>query len=141
MPESTTVFREKIEPVAETTAETTPVSLEDGVLGSEHPVKPMDEYETASGEYILELFDLKQTHKEMPTKIQFNSLNKYVRDQLTERGWEDNKKNWQSILSEIENEIGTVRLETSERMKRIYEFLMVKKKYKEVKEKMDSYKL
>ena len=138
--QSDTVFRERIEPVAETTVETPPIPQEDGVSSADKSVRPISESETASGEYILELFDLKQTHNEMPTKIQFNSLSKYVREELKERGWEDNKENWQAILSEIEGEIGTVRLETSERMKKIYEFLMVKKKYKDIKEKMESYK-
>lgn len=139
MPENQ-VFRERIKP-AETPIETSPVSLEEGVSGADKLVRPLAEHETESGKYILDLFDIQATHKEMPTKIQFNTLNKYVREQLGERNWEDNKKNWQTILSEIENEIGTVRLETSERMKRIFDYIQIKKKYNEIKKRMDSYKI
>lgn len=139
MPENQ-VFRERIKP-AETPIETSSISLEEGVSGADKLVRPLAENETESGKYILDLFDIQATHKEMPTKIQFNTLNKYVREQLGERNWEDNKKNWQTILSEIENEIGTVRLETSERMKRIFDYIQIKKKYNEIKKRMDSYKI
>lgn len=137
MPEST-VFRERI--VQEVEAEPSDPTIIPPPEGGNVPARPQDTWESESGKYISKLFEIEGLEKTMPLKIQYGMLNNYVQSELDERGWEGNKKNWQAILSELEGELGTGRLETYARMKKIADYLMIQKKYKEIKEKRDSFR-
>lgn len=135
---SDTIFRERVaEP--EEIRETGTVPLEEGVSPAFKVVKPQEDWESDTVKYGLKLFGIEETYKEFPLKLHYGALKNYIAEQLSERGWEHNTKNFHALLNEIEGEIGTGKLETYSRLKKLYEYIQVSKKFKAIREKRDAF--
>lgn len=105
----------------------------------EQPIKPgaLEEWEQVNGKYGLELLGIKELANEFPLKSYFGILDKYIKEQL---GEERTPAKWQSILAEIEGEIGTEKLDPYKRLKKLSEYVQVIQKYNKIKELKESFK-
>lgn len=113
-----TIFREAIpeEPVSQ--VETPLVELKsDDVQGAKKasdpsdepkaPVNSLENWELEHGKYGAEILGIKDIMFEFPYRMQFGTMDKYIKGEIVERGWEPNLKHYQEILEELENETGT----------------------------------
>ena len=146
------VFRHKIEeaPPAPETPTAPKELVSDDISGATKATEPSDEptqpvnalenWETSNGiKYGVELLGLKEVIGEFSFKMQFGTLDKYIREEIGERGWEPNPKHYQDILAELENETGTVDVETYAKLKKISEYIKVVRKYRELKKKKEAF--
>ena len=91
--------------------------------------------------YGIDYFDIRETSNEFPIKAQFGFVDKFVKSEIESRGLKSSKENYAKILSEIENEIGTKDMERFKRLQRIFNYIQVMKKYRDIKEKRESFKI
>ncbi len=88
--------------------------------------------------YITEFFNIKEYAEEFNLKMQTAQIDKFVKSELEKRDWEKNTENWEKILSEIEEEIGSGRMELFARIKKLTGYINAVNrlnKAKELKEK------
>jgi len=116
------------------------VKLEDGDEPQAERESPLEKWELQHGKYGEELLGIKEVVGEFPYKMQFSSLDNYIKDEMKERDWEPTAKHYQDILAELETETGTKDTESLSKMKKIFEYLKIVKKYKTLKEKKDSFR-
>lgn len=138
MPDST-VFRTKVieaEPVADAPLK----ELEPGISGSEVPTGALDPWQTDTKEYVSELFGIKEVSNEFPYRMQVGALDKYIKAEIAERGWNPDNKHYQQILEELVGETGTEDTEVFEKMKRLYDYIQVVNKYNALKKKKDAFR-
>ena len=132
---SETVFRRKVEEEPETKPEPrdTPnltEGREDGALQDADSVdevprpEPLDEWEIRNGKYGHEYFGIKELANEFPLKANFGVIDKYVRELITESG-QITPEAWQKVVDDMENEIGTRKLNPYDRIKRLAEYVKV----------------
>lgn len=151
MPDST-VFREKLDfPEEATSDEMEQIILEnDDVKGatkaSEESDEPkrersqLDDWELEHGKYGLEAFQIKEIAKEFPYKMQFGALDSYIKSQIEERGWSKSTKHYQAILEELMKETGTEDMEEIGRLKKLYDYVNIVKKYNDLRKKKESFR-
>lgn len=149
-----TGFRREITETKPTEEKSTTVEVEtpnviegevDGAkpIDKDAPKKEMsqlDQWETENGKYGADFFGIKEIVKTFPLSVQFGAVDGYIKAEIQERGWEKTTENYQKILSEIEGEIRTSRLETYARLKRLSEYVAVMKKMSELKKKKESFR-
>ena len=146
------VFRRKLEeaPVPETP--TAPRELvNDDITGatkaaeeSDEPrerVNALENWELQHGKYGVDALGVKEVIGEFPYKMQFGALDSYIKGEIADRGWEPSPKTYQKILEELEGETGTEDMEVLDKMKKLFEYVKVVKKYKELKKKKESFGL
>lgn len=152
-----TVFREKIETPNE--PEETAAQMEarlvelksDDVTGAQKASEETDEpkpvresalerWETEHGKYGVELFGIKEVMGEFPYKMQFGALDNYIKSELKERGIEPSTKTYQDILAELEDETGTKDAEVLTKMKKLFEYIKIVRKFNEIKKKKEMFK-
>jgi len=88
--------------------------------------------------YVNEFFNIKEYAEEFGLKMQTAAIDKYVRSELEKRSWEKNTDNWEKVLGEIEEEIGSGRMELFSRISKITGYVRAINrlyKAKELKEK------
>lgn len=100
----------------------------------------LDKWETQYGKYGAEYLGIQEIVKEFPYSANFAKLDKYIRDEISERGEETTRESWQTIMNEIEREIGSSKLGTFERLRRLTDYVSVMRKYKEAKKKRDMFR-
>jgi len=127
-------------------SEVLPVELKDDgnrdkaiVGGEEIKENSLEKWEIENGKYGAEYLGIKETIKEFPYNAQFSQLDKYIKGEMEERGYDKTPKAWQDILEEIENEIDSSKLNAIERLKRVTNYIKVLQKIRELKKKKDSY--
>lgn len=91
--------------------------------------------------YGTEYFNIKNIAHEFPLKAQFGSIDKFIKSEMESKDMEMNIQNYEKIISDIENEIGTTSTETYKRMQKIFNYIKTVRKYRELKKKKDAYKL
>lgn len=135
--------------IASETVEETPNVGDGDVDGA----KPLDEdapksedsqlerWETENGKYGAEFFGIKEIVKTFPLSVQFGAVDGYIKSEIQERELEKTTENYQKILSEIEGEIHTGRMETYARLKRLSEYVSVMKKMQELRKKKESFRI
>lgn len=146
------VFRERVVESPETPEiEPQHVPTADEVVGSPDPnIKPLKDTESLienievwEGEnkrkYGHDYFDIREIADTFPLKAQFGYIDKYVKQELENRGYEKTTKNYEAILQEIEAEIGSSRLDAYKRMQKIFSYLQVVKKISDLKKKKQLY--
>lgn len=147
-----TIFRERIiEPVeGDSTVEVPTKNTIDGEIDGEKLREPdapeqerdeLQEWEDSNGKYGAKFFGVQEILKTFPMKIHFGAVDSFIKEQITEKGWSRNTENYQKILNDIEKEIGSSRLETFSRMKKIYDYIQVVKKMNELKKKKESFSI
>lgn len=147
-----TVFREKLEIPEEATAdEMEQIILEnDDVRGATKASEESDEpkerknalenWELQHGKYGVELFGIKEVVGEFPYKMQFGALDNYIKAEMKEKGLEPSPKTYMKILAELEAETGTQDAETLTKMKKLYDYVQIVKKFNEIKRKKEMFK-
>lgn len=90
--------------------------------------------------YGVDYFDIRETAHEFPVNAQFGFIDKYVKAEITERGWKSDKSSYSKILNEIEREIGTDNFTQYKRLQKIFNYIQVVKKYKDIKAKKESFR-
>ena len=140
-------FREKIQPKeeAEIEARETPDLV---------TLKEEDTTETTQGEeeerldvweaeknrkYCVEYFDVKETAHEFPIKADIGKIDKYIKEEMKRRNYENSVDNYRKILGDIEESIQTKSLERFERIKKVRGYIQVLEKYRKIKELKESY--
>jgi len=137
---SDTIFRERVEPSNAEPIEHGLLPLEEGVSDLQKPTPVREEWESENCKYGLELFGIQETYREFPLKLHYGALKNYIDEQIDERGWEKNPKHFQQVLDEIEAEIGTKELETYARLKKLYEYIQISKKFQKIRAQKEAFR-
>lgn len=90
--------------------------------------------------YINEFFNIKQYADEFGLKMQTSQIDNYIKAELEKRGYENNTENWEKIISEIENEIGSSRLELFKRIQKIQGYIGAVNRLNKHKETVEKYR-
>jgi hypothetical protein len=69
--------------------------------------------------FITEYFPIKEFAEEFNLKMQTSKIDKFIREELEKRKYEKNTENYEAILKEIEEEIGSSRLELFARITKL----------------------
>lgn len=144
------VLRTREEPVEEVTEPTpqreTPNLVEERLDGAVKDEGAVDEIERVSelegwemehGKYGEEYFGIKEIAGEFPLKLHFNTVDKYIKSEIKERGLNNTKENYQRILDETEKEIGSVHLDVYKRLSKLFGYVNVVKKISELNKKKE----
>lgn len=100
----------------------------------------LERWEMEHGKYGVELFGIKEVVGEFPYKMQFGGLDNYIKSELAERGLEPTQKAYQDILAELEEETGTKGVEVLTKMKKLFEYVQILKKFRDLKKKKEAFK-
>lgn len=127
---------EKSEPVSIPKVETSNLvkGVDDKAISAEFKpteASELDNWEIQHGKYGAEYLGIKEIVKEFPMKAQFGELDKYIKDELSERGYDKTPEAWQNILKELETEIGSDKLNAIERLKKLSGYIKTLKRLKE----------
>lgn len=90
-------------------------------------------------EYAQDYFGIREMLDEFPLKAQYKFVDKWAKGELEERGWEKSLKNWEKIIGEVEDEIGSKQLTHFKRMQKLFSYLQVVKRMNELKKKKELY--
>jgi hypothetical protein len=146
------VFRTRQEAPQE--PETAPQATEtielpkDTLKGNEHKVgdiptpeeKNLDIWEGLNRrKFITEYFPIKEFSEEFNLKMQTSKIDKFIREELGKRKYEKNIENYEAILKEIEEEIGSSRLELFERIKKLVGYVNVVNRLNKLKALKEKY--
>jgi hypothetical protein len=145
-----TVFRTKSVPSQE--PEIAPQAIETpGVVKDPTGITPLQNlpkidnlevWETENRrQYAQDYFGIRETAHIFPMSMQFKHVDKFIKGELQERGYENTLTNYQKVIQEIEEEIGSKSLLSFKRLQRLSDYIRVIQKQKELKAKEESYKL
>lgn len=103
-------------------------------------IKPssLEDWEVMNGKYGLEYLGIKNIADTFPIKMHFGALDKYIKEEISERGIDATPETWQNILKELEAEIGTEK-NAYKRLQRLNDYIKVIRKIKSLKELKNSY--
>ena len=90
--------------------------------------------------YVAEYFNTKEFEGEFNVKMLTSQVDKYVKSQLEERGYEKNTENWNKVIQEIESEIGSENLELFKRLQKITGYINVVNRLSKLKTLKEKYK-
>jgi hypothetical protein len=144
------VFREKIEPVIVTEEEHEPSPPKPGepenpdIESAKDPLTPEEsKLEIWEGEnrrkYAVDYFDIKNIVQEFPLNMHVNQVDKYIKNLLVAKGYEKNIENYKLLLQEIEEEIGSSRLETFKRLQKISGYIKALNRLEDAKRKREMF--
>jgi hypothetical protein len=146
-------FRTRVEPsqtpeIAPQATRTEPIPSDtlqgnEGKMGEELTVdeKTLDIWEGMHGrKFATEYFNLGNIDGEFNIKMDTSIIDKYIKGELENKQYEKNIENWKEVLSEIEKEIGSERMELFSRIKKIVGYIKIVNKYNEFKHKKELYK-
>lgn len=143
-------FRKKVEPVVtvETPTEAKPI-VSDDITGATPTLTESDEpkqeesalerWETENGKYGIEYFGIKDVMSDFSLKMDFSVVDKYIKAELAEKGYDQTPEKWQEILAGLEQELGTEEMDAFERLKKLSGYIKVLKKFNDIKKKKESY--
>jgi len=152
MSDDSTIFRHK---VVETPPENTqesglskplPVDIGRGIqptdkLSEDEPIENLELWEGEKNKkYVNEYFNTHNIAHEFVWKMPLAQIDKYVREEMEARGYENTVSNYRDLISEIEEEIGTQKLQLQKRLHRIAQYIQVTRKYNALREKREAYK-
>lgn len=89
--------------------------------------------------FVDEIFNTHVTGSEFLVKMPTSEIDKYIRAEMEERGYEKTTKNYQELLDEIEEEIGSKKLNLMERFRKITGYMRVLNKIKKARELRKKY--
>ena len=145
------IFREKVETPSENQANNSlskPIIEEVGKpLRPEDKIGNEDDFEDLAlweGEknkkYVNEYFNTHNIAHEFMWKMPLAQIDKYIREEMDSREYEKTKTNYRDILSEIESEIGSEKLQLQKRLQKIAQYIQVSRKYRAIREKKESFR-
>jgi len=94
----------------------------------------LEKWEKANGKYGVEFFGIKEIVKNFPVSAQFGVIDGFLKSKT------NTPDGYQSLLNEIEREIGSSNLKPYERIQKISNYIRIVKKYDEIKRKKDAFK-
>jgi hypothetical protein len=106
----------------------------------EERASQLDDWELTNGKYGAEYFGIKEIVKEFPLRAHFGAVDEYIKSEIKARSWEKNTENYQKILNEMENEIGSRSLDTYTRLKKLFDYVNIAKKIDELKRKKEMFR-
>lgn len=139
-----TTFRRIAEPVKESEpekpAEVTGI-IEDAE-STPRELKPssLSDWETVNGKYGLAYLGIKNIASTIPVKFNFSTVDNFIKAELEVKGYDQTPESWQNVLKELEEELGTSKLDAIERLQRLANYIKVVKKYREIKAKKESFR-
>lgn len=89
--------------------------------------------------YVHEYFGVHNTSHEFTVKMPTAEIDKFIREQLDERGYEKTTKNYKEILAEIEQEIGSDKLELFKRFNKLTGYIRILRKLYATKKMKEKY--
>lgn len=89
--------------------------------------------------YIDEYFDTHATSSEFMVKMPTSEIDKFIRAEMEERGFEKTIDNYQEVLREIEEEIGSSRLELFKRFTKLTGYIRAIMKFRKAKALKEKY--
>lgn len=149
--QSDSIFREKVETPSENPLNNslpkptieevgTPLRPEDKI-GSEEDFEDLALWEGEKNKkYVNEYFNTHNIAHEFMWKMPLAQIDKYIREEMDSREYEKTKTNYRDILSEIESEIGSEKLQLQKRLQKIAQYIQVSRKYRAIREKKESFR-
>ena len=98
----------------------------------------LDKWETANGKYGLEYLGIKEISKEFPMKMQFQIIDKYIKEEMGD--YDRTPQRWQDILKKLESEIGSDKLNAVDRLKKLSGYIKSLNNLKKAKAQNELYK-
>lgn len=89
--------------------------------------------------FITDYFDIGNIDGEFNLKMDTSVIDKYIKGELEKLSYEKNIENYQKLLQEIEEEIGSRPLELFSRIKKITGFIKAVNRLEEAKRKKELY--
>ena len=139
-------LNESVEQSTDTTPNTTPEKpapvtgiVEDPTLIPQPIENTLENWEVQNGKYGLAYLGIKEIGKTFPLNAQFSIIDKYIKGEMEANGYDKTPAKWQEILSELETEIGSSKLNAYERLKKLSAFVNIIKKQKALTEKRKLY--
>lgn len=136
----TRVIEPEVEQTPEKPAEVTGIVKEKTETFTDTSNK-LEEWETNGGKYGIEYLGIRELSKEFPYKMQFQTIDKYIKGELEERGYDKTTKGWQDMLGELEEQLGTKNLNAVERLRRITGYIQILQKINKAKKLKEKYTL
>jgi hypothetical protein len=99
----------------------------------------LESWEITNGKYGLDYFGIKEIGKTFPLNAQFGLIDKYIKDELSLKGYDKTTKGYQEILDSIEKEIGSSKLSAYERLKKLSGYVRAIKRFEDAKKKKELY--
>ena len=90
--------------------------------------------------YVNEYFDTHNISSDFSAKMSLGTIDKFVRSEMEDRKYAKTIDNYRSIISEIESEIGSNKLELFERFKKLTGYIKAMTRLREIKKKLGAYK-
>lgn len=143
-----TEFRQRIEaPVEEAPlqAPETPVKLTENPNGEnlkdvESTPNELEVWETENKrKYSVDYFNAKALSADFNTKMLLAKVDKFIKAELEEKQYAKTTYNYQNLLTEIENYLGSSRMELYSRLNKIIGYIDVINKEKSLKKLKESY--
>lgn len=100
----------------------------------------LENWEMQNGKYGLAFLGIKEIGKTFPLNAQFGVLDKYIKGEMEEKGYDKTPAKWQEILKELEDEVGSEKLNSYERLKKLVSLINIIKKQKALKAKRELYR-
>ena len=145
------IFREKVETTSENQVNNSlskptieevgkPLRPEDKI-GNEDDFEDLALWEGEKNKkYVNEYFNTHNIAHEFMWKMPLAQIDKYIREEMDSREYEKTKTNYRDILSEIESEIGSEKLQLQKRLQKIAQYIQVSRKYRAIREKKESFR-
>lgn len=98
-------------------------------------------WESESGKkYVNEIFDTHNIGSDFTVKMHTSKIDKFIRAEIEERGWNKTTDNYKAILQEYEGEIGSDKLPLFERFKKLTTYIQAVKRLREAKKRVGAFK-
>lgn len=141
-----TVFRTRTEPTPEPTpekpAEVTGIVDDPNAIPRAVDTQTLEDWETVNHtKYGAKFLGVEEISKRFPYNAHFSEIDKYIKAEMEQRGYDKTPKAWQDILAEIEDAIGSQSLNAIERLQKVRDYLRVLKKLQNIKKQKEAFTL
>lgn len=142
--QSDTIFRRKVEPQEEKQASQEKKDTDGLIISTIEETNRettgatmLDDWEAGNGKYGEKYFNIKELVKRQPLKMQFSYIDKYIKENIGEK----TPSEYQNFLQSIENNLKTVKMESFERIQKIFNYIKVLQKIESLKKIKEIYEL
>jgi hypothetical protein len=87
----------------------------------------------------LDYLGIKNIGDTFPLKMHFGVLDKFIKSEIAERGYDATPESWQNVLKELEGELKTNKLDAYKRLEKLSNYIKVLNRLKALKKLKDSY--
>jgi hypothetical protein len=138
------VFRERQiettkESIPEKPAEVTGIVEDKESIPHKIQTDTLEKWEITNGKYGLDYLGIKNIGDTFPLKMHFAVLDKFIKSEIAERGYDVTPESWQNVLKELEGELKTNKLDAYKRLEKLSNYIKVLNRLKALKKPKDSY--